>query len=131
MSPSIEVDRNLEHLVFEIANGVSGETGDAFFHSLVDQLAHVLEAAYVFAGTLDPDGQRVAALAVHGSAAGGLTEFRVSDSPCAIALEQPYSYASGVRRLFPQDHVLERLQAEGFAGSPILDSGGRRLGLIC
>ena len=136
MSPSIDADRNLEHLVFEIASGVSGETGEAFFHSLVRHLARALGASYVFAGVLDSDGQRVSALAIHGAPAGQppagqLTEFLLSESPCAIASGQPCSYASGVRKLFPHDRLLEALHAEGFAGAPMLDSSGRCRGLIC
>jgi formate hydrogenlyase transcriptional activator len=130
MSPSIEADRNLEHLVFEIANGVSGETGQAFFRSLVEHLARTLDATYVFAGELSADGVRVSTLASHGVAAGP-AEFPLTETPCAIAIGQSCSYASGVRKLFPQDRLLAELEAEGFAGSPILDSTGRCRGLLC
>lgn len=130
MSPSIEADRNLEHLVFEIANGVSGETGQAFFRSLVDHLARALSASYVFAGVLSADGLRLSTLAAHGERAGP-AEISLSDSPCALALRESCSYASGVRQLFPQDHLLADLRADGFAGAPILDSTGRSRGVIC
>ena len=52
MSPSSEAERDLEHLVFEIAKGVSAETGEAFFRSLVLHLARALHADYVFVGAL-------------------------------------------------------------------------------
>jgi len=42
MNATSESDRFLEHLVFEIAQGGSGETGDAFFSSLVRHLARAL-----------------------------------------------------------------------------------------
>jgi len=56
MSTPAEVDRQLEHLVFEIAKGVSGQTGEAFFHSLVVRLASALEADFVLVGALQPGG---------------------------------------------------------------------------
>ncbi len=130
MAPSIDADRNLEHLVFEIANGVSGETGQAFFHSLVEHLAHALGASYVLTGVLSADGLRVSTLASHGARAGP-AEFALSESPCAIALHQSCSYANSVRKLFPQDPLLAELEADGFAGAPILDSSGRARGVIC
>jgi formate hydrogenlyase transcriptional activator len=130
MSPLIEADRNLEHLVFEIANGVSGETGQAFFRALVEHMARALGANYVFAGLLSADGLRVSTLASHGVRAGP-AEFTLSLSPCALVLRESCSYASGVRYLFPQDHLLAELEAEGFAGAPILDSSGRPRGVIC
>ncbi len=131
MSPSIEADRNLEHLVFEIANAVSGETGEAFFRSLVASLARALDAAYVFAGSLNPDGRTFSPLAVHGAPSAQLIELTLDDSPCAIAAGQACSYSSGVQKLFPQDRALAALDAQGFAGAPMLDSSGRCRGLIC
>ena len=131
MSPSIEADRNLEHLVFEIANAVSGETGEAFFRSLVASLARALDAACVFAGSLNPDGRTFSTLAVHGAPSAQMIELTLNDSPCAIAAGQACSYPSGVQKLFPQDRVLAALEAEGFAGAPMLDSSGRCRGVIC
>jgi formate hydrogenlyase transcriptional activator len=132
MSPSSEADRNLEHLVFEIATGVSAETGDAFFRSLVRHLARALHASYVFAGALDPASERIATLAVHGPPIDEeFLDYKLSESPCVLTVKGPCSYVSGVRKLFPQDRLLAALGAEGFVGSPMLDSSGRFLGVIC
>ena len=133
MSPSSEVDHNLEHLVFEIAEGVSGETGEAFFHSLVRHLARALDAEYVLVGALQPNRERIATLAFHGS--GGqqaALEYDLAETPCAqIVRKDVCSYPSGVRERFPRDPMLSALGAEGYAGSPMLDSSGHCLGLIC
>ena len=64
MSPSIGADHSLEHLVFEIAKGVAGKTGAAYFHSLARHLTLALDADYVLIGELQPDGERIATLAV-------------------------------------------------------------------
>jgi formate hydrogenlyase transcriptional activator len=132
MSPSTDTDRNLEHLVFEIAKGVAGATGEAFFQSLVRHLARALDADYVFVGALLPDGDRLATLAVHGPAIlANPLEYKISGSPCALVVREACAYARNVRKLFPEDRVLAALDAEGFAGSPITDSNGRYLGVIC
>ena len=133
MSPSTESDRNLEHLVFEIAKGVFGETGEAFFHSLVRHLARALNADYVLLGALQPDGERIATLAAHGPGGEALElEYNLAGTPCAHVVEQNVcSYSSGVRELFPHDEMLGQVGAEGYVGSPMVDSNGRCLGLIC
>src|ERR1700744_31411 len=134
MGPSTEADHNLEHLVCEIAKGVSGETGEAFFRLLARYLARALDADYVFIGALQPDGQRITSLAVYGPhGETGAMEYGVVETPCAqlAGEEQVHSYPSGVQQLFPEDELLRALGAEGFVGSPMVDSSGRCLGVIC
>jgi formate hydrogenlyase transcriptional activator len=133
MRPSLEADRDLEHLVFEIAKGVSGETGEAFFRSLVRHLARALNADYVFVGALQGTGERISMLATYPPDGGaGRKEYGLGETPCALVVqEQVYSHPSGVRQLFPQDALLAAMDAEGFVGLPMMDSSGRCLGLIC
>ena len=134
MSPSAsETDRNLEHMVSEIAKGVSGATGEAFFQSLVRHLARALNAEYVLVGALHPSGERISTLAIHGPAGDlPVLEYGLEGTPCAHVVEQQVcSYPSGVSQLFPQDEMLVAAGAEGYVGSPMIDSSGRCLGLIC
>ena len=133
MSLSSEADRSFEDIVFEYAEAVSGRTGEAFFRSLVDYLAHALPADYAFVGVLQPDGKRIATLAVHG---GGdevaALEYELAGTPCAEVMKQQVcSYPSGVQQLFPEDKKLREVSAEGYVGSAMVDSNGRCLGLIC
>jgi formate hydrogenlyase transcriptional activator len=133
MSPSREAHRTFEDIVSEYTEGVASKTGDAFFGSLVQHLARALDAEYVYVGALQPASDRIETLAVH--APPGVPtalEYDLARSPCGNVIEnQVRSYASGVRQLFPQDELLAAVEAEGFVGSPMLDSSGRCLGLIC
>ncbi len=134
MSPSAsETGRNLEHMVSEIAKGVSGATGEAFFHSLVRHVARALNAEYVLVGALHPSGERISTLAIHGPTGDlPVLEYGLEGTPCAHVVEQQVcSYPSGVSQLFPQDEMLVSAGAEGYVGSPMMDSSGRCLGLIC
>ena len=112
---------------------LSGETGEAFFHSLARSLARALNAGYVLVGALQPGGERIATLAAHGpSGQAPNLEYNLAGTPCARVVEQTVcSYPSGVRQLFPEDAMLAEVGAEGYAGSPMRDSSGRCLGLIC
>ena len=132
MSPSSETDQFLEHLVFEIAKGVAGETGDAFFNSLARHLARTLDADYVFLGALRPGGERITTLAVHGFGQTAAVEYGLVGTPSAhVVQEKVWSQPSGVHQLFPQDKLLNALGAEGYVGAAIMDANGRCQGLIC
>ena len=133
MSAPSEAAGLLEHLVFEIAEGVSGQTGEAFFRSLVRRLAAALQADFVLVGALQPGGERITTLAAYGDGADApALEYDLDGTPCANVVEkQLCSYPSGIQRMFPKDLMLAQLGAEGYVGSPMIDSGGRCLGLVC
>jgi len=48
-----------------------------------------------------------------------------------VVEKQLCSYPSGIQRMFPKDLMLAQAGAEGYVGSPMIDSGGRCLGLVC
>jgi len=130
---AVQPGGDLEHLVFEIAQGVWRDTGEGFLRSLVRQLARALAADLVLVGGLLPGGKRIRTLAVF-SAGGEIPSFEydLAGTPCVHVTEKrAVSYAEGVQRLFPDDPRLAELNAEGYVGAPLLDSNGRCLGLIC
>ena len=133
MSAPSEAAGLLEHLVFEIAEGVSGQTGEAFFRSLARHLAAALHADFVLVGALQPGGTRIATLAAYGEGKNlPPFEYDLDGTPCANVIEkQLCSYSSGVQGMFPKDLMLVQLGAEGYVGSPMIDSSGRCLGLVC
>jgi DNA-binding NtrC family response regulator/PAS domain-containing protein len=133
MSAPSEADGLLEHLVFEIAKGVSGQTGNAFLHSLVRHLAAALEADYVLVGGLHPGGERIKTLAAYGDGTDvAAFEYDLAGTPCMnVVQRQLCSYPSGIQSIFPQDRLLIEMGAEGYVGSPMIDTAGRCLGLVC
>jgi transcriptional regulator with PAS, ATPase and Fis domain len=122
----------LEHLVSEIAQAVSGETGDAFFRELVRDLGRALGADCVLIGALQPEGERVQTLAAWAEGAEAPPfSYALAGTPCANVVEKRLcSYPTGVQSLFPQDTLLAKMGADGYVGSPLIDSAGRCLGLI-
>ena len=133
MSAPSEAAGLLEHLVFEIAEGVSGQTGEAFFRSLARHLAAALKADFILVGALQPGGNRIATLAAYSDGKNAPAfEYDLDGTPCANVVEkQLCSYASGIQRMFPKDLLLAQMGAEGYVGSPMIDSSGRCLGLVC
>src|ERR1700722_4354511 len=133
MSPSTEADRSFEHIIVEYAEAVAGKTGEAFFRSLVRHVARALDADYVLVGALQPNGDKIATLAIHGlGSEPAVMEYALAGTPSALVVEpRDRCYPNGVRQLFPQDELLAAVKAEGYLGAPLLDSSGRCLGLIC
>ena len=133
MSAPSEAAGLLEHLVFEIAEGVSGHTGEAFFRSLARHLAGGLKADFVLVGALQPGGSRIATLAAYADGENAPAfEYDLDGTPCANVIQkQLCSYPSGIQQTFPKDLLLVQMSAEGYVGSPMIDSSGRCLGLVC
>jgi len=133
MSAPSEATGILEHLLFEIAAGVSGKTGAAFFHSLARHLAGSLEADFVLLGVLQPGGDRIAALAAFGDGADiPAVEYVLDGTPCADTIEKKLCcYPQGIQQMFPQDRLLTQMNAEGYVGSAMVDSTGHPVGLVC
>ncbi|WP_434150897.1 sigma 54-interacting transcriptional regulator [Methylocaldum gracile subsp. desertum] len=122
-----------EDRVLNIAKGISSATGESFFRSLVEHLAASLDAHRVFIGELVEAGsERVRTIAVW--ADGKIVdnfEYDLAHTPCRHVIGKSLcSYASGVQQSFPQDRFLAEMKVEGYVGTPLLDSGGRALGLI-
>jgi formate hydrogenlyase transcriptional activator len=133
MSAPSEAAGLLEHLVFEVAEGVAGQTGAAFLHSTAQRLAMALGADFVLIAALHPDGERITTLAAFGDAAADAPkEYVLAGTPCAnVVKKRLCTYPSGLQQMFPDALILAQLGAEGYVGSPMVDSGGRCLGLVC
>ncbi|MBL8520687.1 MAG: EAL domain-containing protein [Betaproteobacteria bacterium] len=121
-----------ERLVFDIAQGVAAATGENFFRSLVERLLRALDADLAFVGELDKDGDRIHTIAVHTArGAGENFTYPLDGSPCQSVLTQGVCvYPRGVAAMFPRDEPLARRHVEGYVGAPLIDSRGRKLGLI-
>ena len=125
--------RRIEEVLRTITEGVSGATGDDFFHSMVVLLTQVLGVKYAFVAQVVPDAdEAVATIAL--SADGEILEnieYHLAGTPCGTALNlRTCSYPSGVQQSFPEDEMLAQLGVEAFLGTPLFDSAGRPLGLM-
>lgn len=122
-----------EDLVFNIARGLSAETGETFSRGLVAHLATTLQADYAFIGVLDPEhpGQ-VATIAAF--ADGWATEnfvYDLKDTPCEQVIGHGVcSYPSGVQEAFPADELLVQMSVHGYVGAPLFNSAGTPLGIL-
>ena len=122
-----------EKMINNIARGISAETGDAFFTSLVQYLANTLDMAYVFIGKLvDPENKivRTIALYANGKVVDNI-EYNLTNAPCENVLkEEMRCYPIGVQGEFPLDYLLKEMGVESYCGITLCDSVGKVLGIL-
>lgn len=121
--------RRTERLLFEAAQGVSAETGETFFRSLVAHRARALDADIAFVGEVEaarPTHVRTVAAQREGKPAANY-DYVLEGTPCANVLEQRAlcAYTREVSKRFPRDQGIE-----AYVGAPLLDSSGVAMGLL-
>jgi len=133
MHEDVTVKKHAEDAIHHIAAGVAGYTGGRFFQQLVLSLAELFDADYAFVGTLDVnDPQKINTLAVsaHKTIVPDLS-YSLPGTPCANVVGQhTCAYTRNVQQLFPDDHLLAEMNAEGYIGTPLFDNEGKPLGLL-
>ncbi|WP_404788127.1 ATP-binding protein [Altericista sp. CCNU0014] len=115
-----------------IVEGTASVTGEEFFRSLVRSLSTALNVRYALvSGCIDAPPTRVCTYAFwQGNEFGENTEYDLYGTPC----EQVFSgqgcqyFPEGVQALFPLEKELVEMEAESYAGIPLLSSGGDLLG---
>ncbi|MFB2882153.1 PAS domain-containing protein [Aerosakkonemataceae cyanobacterium BLCC-F46] len=117
-----------------IVEATAAKTGEAFFKSCVQYLAQVLQVRYAFiAEFVDSEKLLVRTLAFWtGDDFGDNFTYHLLGSPCEKVNTQNdlCIYPNSVQSLFPENNDLVTLQAESYAGVPIVDANGNHLGLL-
>jgi signal transduction histidine kinase/DNA-binding NarL/FixJ family response regulator len=115
-----------------IVEGTASVTGEEFFRSLVRSLSTALNVRYALvSGCIDTPPTRVCTYAFwQGNEFGENGEYDLYGTPC----EQVFSgqgcqyFPEDVQALFPLEKELVEMEAESYAGIPLLSSGGDLLG---
>jgi PAS domain S-box-containing protein len=128
---SIERKRIEDALKFLVECG-SPASGEDFFQSLACYLGQTLGMDFVCIDRLEGNLLAATTVAVYFD---GKFEDNVSyalkDTPCGDVVGKPICcFASDVRRLFPNDKVLQDMKAESYIGTTLWSSQGKPIGLI-
>jgi PAS domain S-box-containing protein len=107
--------------------------GEAFFRSLVLELAKSLRVRYAFIGCVLPDNPgrvRTIEVCVNGTIAENF-EYDLADTPCADVLHQQTCFVPrNVQQLFPKDQLLADMGIDAYFGAALRGAEGKPLGLI-
>jgi signal transduction histidine kinase len=124
---------HVAELVRILNEGITSNTGTAFFRDLVRSLAQALNANVVFASKIDTAKYEadVRAIWVNGDF-GEPMRFNLSATPCESILDgQIAAFPRRVAQLFPgAKQTLERLGIQSFLAIPIVDDTGGVIGHI-
>lgn len=133
MEQAMQDLREQSGLLRAIVEGTAADTGEEFFRSLVRHLAQALNVRYALIGEWYqeyPDVVRTLAV-WSGTAIAEPFEYHLQHTPCAnVVGQRSCLYESGVRQLFPEDHLLAQMNVESYCGTPLFDRSGRPLGLL-
>jgi PAS domain S-box-containing protein len=113
-----------------IVEGTAQSIGDAFFQSLVRQLASAMGVSYAFVAEFDRATMRARTLAYWGKVRiQDNIEFDLAGTPCEDVIRSGLCHhPRGVREKFPRDQGLIDLEIESYLGVPLLDVEGQVLG---
>ncbi|WP_198263551.1 c-type heme family protein [sulfur-oxidizing endosymbiont of Gigantopelta aegis] len=122
-----------EQDIKDIAQGVSSASDELFFAHLVEHVARMLKADYVFIGLLNknkPDIVNTKALCAYGKTVENI-EYTLKNSPCAEVIgKKACVYSEKVQQLFPKDKLLGDMNVEAYIGRTLVNSQGESLGLL-
>jgi signal transduction histidine kinase/DNA-binding NarL/FixJ family response regulator len=115
-----------------IVEGTASVTGEEFFRSLVRSLSTALNVRYALvSGCIDAPPTRVCTYAFwQSNEFGENAEYDLYGTPC----EQIFNgqgcqyFPEGLQALFPLEKELVEMEAESYAGIPLLSSAGNLLG---
>ncbi|MGJ7461684.1 EAL domain-containing protein [Halomonas sp. MA07-2] len=114
-----------------LADGMSRTGTEAFFTTLVEHLAAILDVDHALIARVGDD-RRAHTLAVwsRGACRPNLS-YDLAGTPCeTVSGRQPCLYACDIQQRFPDDALLRQLDAESYLGVPLFALEGRPLGLL-
>lgn len=124
--------KKYEEQLSKIAASLSMESDKNFFESLVLQMSLLLEADFVYIGSLSESKNKIKTLALSkNNALSENFEYELKDTPCEIVMEKGICfYPNNVQSLFPKDLILAEFSIQGYLGSSLIDSNNKPLGIV-
>ncbi|OVE81433.1 hypothetical protein BVY04_03345 [bacterium M21] len=115
----------------EIVKTTAGCGGQELFDLVTHNVYKWFDAVLCLIGELNVDKEiRTLSMIMNGEQVHDFT-YSVKGTPCETAMNDGYCiYAKNVIEHFPEDQDLEHIQAEGYAGIPLLDQQGEAIGVL-
>lgn len=116
----------------DVARGVAGATGAAFFHALTEQLGRVVQADSVVVCERQGDGSMQTLAVWRDGEHAHNFRFDLPDTPCADTLEQDglVVYAQAVTQTYPRARGLVAGHYEAYAGQALRDGDRQPVGVL-
>lgn len=125
------------NIIQHIAATISAQTGEAFFESLVTNLARLFDVDFIFIGVLDEQTAntiQTLAFCKHGEIVDNVN-YELVNTPCAHVINSTCdtvcTFTQNVQQLFPNAPMLETNGIHSYIGVPLVNANGKPIGLIC
>lgn len=121
-----------EALLIDIARGLSSDTGEAFFQSVVQHLGKAIAADLVMVGeTTDAQSVHSLAMLEDGVLKPNIS-YELAGTPCDLAFGQSdvCVYGERLQQLFPQDKILVDGGYHAYIGIALRDPDGSAIGIV-
>ena len=125
-------EKRREAMLINLAQGVSGATGELFFRSLVRHLGQALQADVVIAGEIDGLDTVQTVAAYHAGEIIPNIRYALDGTPCARAIQTPQGcyFANHLGTQFPADHFPIGKGFDTYLGIALRDADGSPIGVL-
>ena len=130
---NISAEKRRESLLLDVAQGVSGETGPAFFHSLVLQLGRAVDANVVVVGEITVPGTMHPLATAQDGALIDHRDYLLPGTPSEAVLAQNGLYVDehGLAQKYPESGAVRRYGCQAYMGVALRDADGTAIGVLC
>ena len=113
--------------------GMVGTTGLSSLQSIAEHISSWLDAVCVMIGEIQPDGKTVKTLSMilDGQAVSDFS-YALENTPCGNVARKGFCiYPDGAAGQFPENTYLADQKIRGYMGTPLRDSAGEVIGILC
>lgn len=124
---------NADKLFKTLINSMVGTTGQVYFDRVVDGLCELLGVECAIVGELQPGGERVQALSMRlGKDFVQEFSYPLAGSPCEQVMGSGFHCVpSSVLNLYPHNLDLQKMKAESYIGTSLLNAEQEPIGVLC
>ncbi|MBF2066860.1 MAG: GAF domain-containing sensor histidine kinase [Calothrix sp. C42_A2020_038] len=124
----------IDAALLKVTQGVANDTGEVFFHALVQHFTEVLDVDYSYIGLVvnyEEEAIQTVSACAHGQIIENFS-YLLRDTPCHQVIQQRQicCYPRGVQALFPNAPLLAPLGIESYIAIPFFDLTDRPIGLL-
>ena len=129
---NVSEEKRREALLLSVAQGMTGETGAAFFTALARHAAPALKADVVMVSELMPDQKvQTLAMSMDGSLVPNIV-YAPEGTPCGETLSRTdlCVYEQGLAHTYPSLSSMTNVQASAYIGQSLRDQDGTAIGML-
>ena len=129
---NVSEEKRREALLLSVAQGMTGETGTAFFTALARHAAPALKADVVMVSELMPDQEvQTLAMSMDGALVPNIV-YAPEGTPCGEALSRSdlCVHEQGLAHTYPSLSAMTGMQASAYIGQSLRDQDGTAIGLL-